>query len=141
MPDTGVDIGDSLISFGVVLRYTGQTVTIVTLCCAIGLHWVALQSVAWTTMLFEYSKHAPLRQAIAQTFDGSHPCALCHAVIKGKKSEKKSEFQAATAKIDLICPARTICLVFPFTLFAYPASSFAHLDIGNSPPVPPPRSS
>jgi hypothetical protein len=58
---------------------------------------VALQSVAWTTMLFEYSKHAPLRQAIAQTIDGSHPCAICHAVTMGKKSEKKSEFQAIAA--------------------------------------------
>jgi siroheme synthase len=86
-----------LISLGIVLRYTGKIVTIVTLCCAIGLHWVALQSVAWTTMLFEYSKHAPLRQAIAQTIDGSHPCAICHAVTTGKKSEKKSEFQAIAA--------------------------------------------
>jgi hypothetical protein len=141
VPETSVDIGDPLISLGIVLRYTGKIVTIVTLCCAIGLHWVALQSVAWTTMLFEYSKHAPLRQAIAQTFDGSHPCALCHAVTTGKKSEKKSEFQAATAKIDLICSARTICLMPRCTLVAYPASNFAYLDIGNSPPVPPPRTS
>jgi hypothetical protein len=141
VPETAVDIGEPLISLKIVLHSTGKIVTIVTLCCAIGLQWVALQSVAWTTMLFEYAKHAPLRQAIAQTFDGSRPCALCHAVNTGKKSEKKSEFQAATAKIDLICSARTICLLPPFTLFAYPASSFAYFDIGNSPPVPPPRSS
>ena len=139
VPGIGVDIGDPLVSLGVVLRYTGKIITIVALCCAFGLHWVALQSVAWTTMLFEYSKHAPLCQAIAQTFDGSHPCALCHAVTKGKKSEKKSEFQTPSAKIDLICSARVICLIPGFVQFEYGVINSSFSAIGDSPPVPPPR--
>ena len=34
------------------LRCAGRIATIIALCCAIGLHWIALQSVAWTTMVF-----------------------------------------------------------------------------------------
>jgi len=124
-----------------VLRYTGKIVTIVTLCCAIGLHWVALQSVAWTTMLFEYSKHAPLCQAIAHTFDGSHPCALCHLVTTGKKSEKKSEFQSPAPKIDIICLARVVRVLPTFVPFGYEAIEHSFSIIEHSPPVPPPRCS
>jgi hypothetical protein len=56
-------LGDALISLDIVLRCTGRIMTILALCCAIGLHWVALQSLAWTTMIIDYSKRAPLREA------------------------------------------------------------------------------
>ena len=46
----------------------------------IGMHWVILQSVAWTGMIIVYSQTAPLREALAKTFDGEHPCGLCKAV-------------------------------------------------------------
>ena len=49
-------------------------------------------------MIIDYSKRAPLCQAIAQTFDGAHPCSLCHVVNKGKNSEKKSDLQSSDAK-------------------------------------------
>jgi len=121
-----------------VLRCAGRIVTILALCCAIGLHWIALQSLAWTTMIIDYSKRAPLRQAITQTFDGAHPCSLCHAVNTGKNSEKKSD-QLATPKIDMICASRAISLVPPFIRFEYATSNFSVSDSGHSPPVPPPR--
>jgi hypothetical protein len=123
-----------------VIRCVGRIVTILALCCAIGLHWIALQSVAWTTMIIEYSKHAPLRAAITQAFDGTHPCSLCHAVNTGKNSEKKSDFQLPTPKIDMICAARTIPLVPPFVPFEYATSDFSSSESRSSPPVPPPRS-
>jgi hypothetical protein len=128
-------------SLVIVLRCAGRIATIIALCCAIGLHWIALQSVAWTTMLVEYSKRAPLREAIAQTFDGSHPCALCHVVTTGKKSEKKSELQSPTPKIDIICLARGIRVMPAFVPFAYGAIDYSFSVIGHSPPVPPPRCS
>src|SRR5438128_4977398 len=121
-------------------RAAGRFVTILALCCAIGLHWIALQSLAWTTMIVEYSKHAPLRAAITQTFDGAHPCSLCHAVNTGKNSEKKSDFQSPTPKIDMICAARIIALLPPFVRFAYATSDFSSSESRSSPLVPPPRS-
>jgi hypothetical protein len=109
------------------------------LCCAIGLHWIALQSLAWTTMIIDYSKRAPLCQAITQTFDGAHPCSLCRAVNGGKNSEKKSDLQAPTPKIDMICVWRTASSLRPFIPFEYTMGDFRSSQIGQSPPVPPPR--
>jgi len=122
-----------------VLRCAGRIATILALCCAIGLHWIALQSVAWTTMIIDYSKHAPLRQAITQTFDGTHPCSLCHAVNAGKNSEKKSDLPSVTPKIDMICVPHTTSLAPPFVRFAYARISFVVCAITRPPLVPPPR--
>jgi len=126
-------------SLEAVLRQIGRIAIIGALCCAIGLHWVALQSFAWTSMLIEYSKRAPLCQAIAQTFDGAHPCSLCHIVATGKASEKKTEIQSPVPKIDIICVARVIQLISPVALFDYTLRDFSVSEIEHSPPVPPPR--
>jgi hypothetical protein len=135
-----IDIKSARPSLAIVLRQVGRIATIGALCCAIGLHWVVLQSLAWTTMLVDYSKRAPLCQAIAQTFDGAHPCSLCHVVNKGKNSEKKSDLQSPTPKIDMICMSRLSHLIRPFTLVEYSVCDFGPSLIGRSPPVPPPRS-
>ena len=92
-------------------------------------------------MIIDYSKHESLCQAIVQTFDGAHPCSLCHIVDKVKSTEKKSEFQPLTPKIDMICTKRSITLVRPFAHVEYAVSDFSVFKIGESPPVPPPRNS
>jgi hypothetical protein len=135
-----IDIKLARPSLAIVLRQVGRIATIGALCCAIGLHWVVLQSLAWTTMLVDYSKRAPLCQAIAQTFDGAHPCSLCHVVNKGKNSEKKSDLQSPTPKIDMICVSRLSHLIRPFIPVEYSVRDFGPSLIGRSPPVPPPRS-
>jgi len=126
-------------SLASVLRQVGRIATIGALCCAIGMHWIVLQSLAWTTMLIDYSKRAPLCQAIAQTFDGAHPCSLCHVVNKGKSSEKKSDLQSPMPKIDMICVSRSGHSTRPFVPFEYTVRDFCSSQIGRSPPVPPPR--
>jgi hypothetical protein len=90
-------------------------------------------------MLVANACHAPLSEAVAKTFDGAHPCSLCHAVNAGKKSEKKSDLQSTTYKIDMICSARPIRLLRPFVSFEYVTTIFNSSDSGDSPPVPPPR--
>jgi hypothetical protein len=122
-----------------VLRCIARAVTIFALCCAIGLHWIALQSVAWTAMIIDYSKRAPLCQAITQTFDGAHPCSLCHVVNAGKHSEKKSDLQSPAPKIDMICASRTTSLLRSFVSVEYAARDFSLDQVGRSPPAPPPR--
>jgi hypothetical protein len=126
-------------NLAIVLRHLGRIITVFALCCAIGLQWMALQSLAWTTMLIDYSKRAPLCQAIAQTFDGAHPCSLCHIVNKGKNSEKKSDLQSPTAKIDMICALPSSRLIRPFVPFDYTVPDSCSSQIGRAPPVPPPR--
>lgn len=91
-------------------------------------------------MIIDYSKRGTLCQAIAQTFDGAHPCSLCHIVNKGKSAEKKSDLQLSAPKLDLICTKDAITFAFPFISFDYANVNFRISKIGHSPPVPPPRS-
>jgi hypothetical protein len=122
------------------LRYAGRIATISALCLSIGLHWIALQSVAWTSMIVDYSKHAPLCRAIAQTFDGAHPCSLCHVVSNGKDSEKKQDLQSSAPKIDMICAPLANRIERTFVPFEYAIRDRFSFELGHSPPVPPPRS-
>ena len=92
-------------------------------------------------MIMDYSKRGSLCEAIAQTFDGSHPCSLCRIVEKGKTSEKKSDSQLVTPKIDMICTQRAITLLRPSAYVDYLFGDFSLFQIGESPPVPPPRNS
>jgi hypothetical protein len=123
-----------------VLRCIARAVTIFALCCAIGLQWLALQSIAWTAMIVDYSKNASLCQAIAETLDGAHPCSLCKIVNRGKTAEKKSDLQSPTPKIDMICASCATSLLQPFVPVEYAARDFSFDKVGRSPPVPPPRS-
>jgi hypothetical protein len=120
-----------------VLHRVTRLIAVFALCCTVGLQWLVLQSFAWTTMLIENSKHAPLGQAISKTFDGAHPCSVCHFVNHHKNSEKKSDLQIA--KIDLICVAQAFQLMPRFVNCDYFEPDFSISEIGHSPPVPPPR--
>lgn len=91
-------------------------------------------------MIVDYSKNQSLCHAIAQTFDGAHPCSLCHLVNKAKTAEKKSDLHLLTAKVDMICTKRAITLLPPSVYFEYPTSNFFVSEIRHSPPAPPPRS-
>lgn len=91
-------------------------------------------------MIVEYSKQQSLRVAIGQAFDGDHPCSLCHAVNNGKNSEKKSEPQVTTFKIDLICAARAVRLLPPYVPFEYATAQFVSSERRQPPLLPPPRS-
>jgi hypothetical protein len=90
-------------------------------------------------MLVEYSKRVSLTEAVAQTFDGQHPCDLCHAVRKGKSSEKKTDL-SDLGKVDLYCTPLAGARVYEFENVGF--SNFAALALHrfDSPPTPPPRS-
>jgi hypothetical protein len=131
---------DLVTSFVSVIRWLTRAVTIFALCCAIGLQWFALQSIAWTAMIVDNAKHVSLCHAIAKTLDGAHPCSLCRIVSKAKTAEKKSDLHILTPKIDIICTKLAITLSSPFSSFDYATTNFRVSNIGPSPPVPPPRS-
>jgi hypothetical protein len=135
----GLTYGKQADSIGRVFYCVGRIVTVLALCCAIGLHWVALQSLAWTTMIVQHSKCGPLAQALEQTFDGAHPCSLCHVVNKGTASQKKSSAQLPLSKIDIVCVARTFQFLPRSVQFDYAASNCSPDESEHSPPAPPPR--
>ena len=91
-------------------------------------------------MVIDYSKRAPLCQAIAQTFDGAHPCSLCNVVSKGENSEKKQDLRSSAPKIDMMCAPFANRTTHPFVPFEYAIRDCFSFELGHSPPVPPPRS-
>ena len=111
---------------------------VLSLCAAIGLHWAALQSVAWVGMLVSYSHSGSVASAFEKTFDGRHPCPLCKAISKGEQGGKKQDFQLG-GRMDMDYRRQAALLVPPMRDFAWPA--FATKDSGFSPEpsVPPPR--
>ena len=61
-------------------------------------------------MIVDNAKQVSLCHAIARTFDGVHPCSLCHIVNRGKTAEKKSGLQLLTPKsISSAQNARSLC--------------------------------
>ncbi len=104
-----------------------------------GLHWAALQTVAWTTMLAANLTTENFSSAVSQTFDGDHPCPLCKAISAGKKSEKKSE--ALTLKLKLEFPplAEEFALVAPKIFASFTAKEISAAAFFSKPPLPPPR--
>ena len=122
------------------MRSIGRALLIAALCLSLGGQWLALQSVAWATMLVHNSREVPLAAAVAKTFDGAHPCGLCHAVEKGQKGEKKSAALPLTVKLDLICPPRTPKVEPASKPYGYPAFLAVIPTQYRAPLVPPPRS-
>lgn len=91
-------------------------------------------------MLVANVLHTPLTEAVAKTFDGGHPCNICHVVAEGNKSEKKSEILPMVAKIDLICTTGLLSWTLPWVSYEYPRLALAIIERSQAPPVPPPRS-
>lgn len=90
-------------------------------------------------MLVQNVRHVPLTEAVAMTFDGSHPCHICHAVAAGKKSEKKNQTFPGIAKVDLICPPRPRAWQPPFVPYKYRTVILQVAQRETVPPTPPPR--
>jgi hypothetical protein len=118
-----------------------RAAVVLTLCLSIGAHWAVLQSVAWGTMVVQYSQQIPLSNAIAQTFDGNHPCNLCKGISAARNSEKKGDAQqSVTVKPDLICATRSVNLLAPYVNFLFARVKMDASVLAHSPPTPPPRS-
>ncbi len=128
------------------MRRAFQWITIGVLCLGLGLHWAALQTVAWTSMVIARAPQVGLTEAVSTTFDGQHPCRLCLVVREGRAADRPSPESPVpatgiTAKLDL-APAST-----PFELVtdatALPPAAIAlsaRPSRSDPPPRPPPRS-
>lgn len=120
------------------LRTVARFTAVLALCFAFGFQWIALQSIAWTAMIMENAKQTSLCEAVKRTFDGAHPCSLCHIVNKGKTSQHERDVQSSP-KIDIMCVARSIRLLPRVEALQYPTISFLNLEVAHSPASPPPR--
>ena len=117
----------------------GRCLLVAALFCAIGGHWAVLQTVAWASMIVEYSHDGAMTTAVEKTFDGQHPCAICKAIQSNRQSEKKHEALQMVKKVELF-DERVADFVFPSPgcrpLAVQDVFGVAHVD---APLVPPPR--
>lgn len=111
---------------------------VLSLCGALGLHWAALQSIAWVGMLITYSHSNSVATAVSETFDGNHPCPLCKAIHKAEQGGKKQEMQLG-GKIDMDYPRQAALLTPPLHDFSWPTFAPARAGYSPEPSVPPPR--
>ena len=120
------------------LRFS-RWLLIAALFLAIGGHWAVLQTVAWASMIVDYSREGALTEAMQKTFDGRHPCQICTEIQKNRQSEKKQESLLLAKKVELF-DQHIAKIVFP----SDDSISLAISDSFSSarflaPPVPPPR--
>ena len=109
------------------------------LALSIGLHWGLLQSVAWVEMLVTYSHDAGMAEALAETFDGRHPCCLCKAIAKARQSEKKSQYQPPLKKFECLAAQPQLVLPGASGRQFLPLATGLLDSVLFSPPTPPPR--
>jgi hypothetical protein len=106
---------------------------------SIGGHWIGLQSIAWASMMLNYSQQCFIAEALERTFDGKHPCDLCKSITKSKEAERKQDNERGVAKPDLICINRQFAFLPPSGPYEYPALVASSLRGLQRPPSPPPR--
>jgi len=117
----------------------GHLLLVGSLLAATGGHWAVLQSVAWTTMLAANLSADSLSEAVSKTFDGEHPCELCHKITAGKQSEKKTEFTAPLQKFEYVNDAAQFIFAAP-TNFTWLADLVELPEFLTAAPLlPPPR--
>lgn len=121
------------------LARMSRLLIVLALAGSIGLHWAFLQVVAWTGMVISYSQEATLSQAVSETFDGKHPCALCKRIAEAKHAEKKPEFKFEIGKLEFPRACEESVLSPPSTFWEYRASDVQSRLLNRAPPSPPPR--
>lgn len=121
------------------LARCGKFFVIVLLVLTTSLHWAALQTVAWTTMLASNLCDDSFSQAVSKTFDGLHPCCLCKAIAAAKKAGKKSEAVSPVLKMEFPPLAGPLVLIPPAQIEPLPLADIFAESLASKPPVPPPR--
>jgi hypothetical protein len=132
-------------------RATGRCLTVAALCLALGWHWAALQGVAWTVMLVRNASSYSLAEAVTKTFDGGHPCSLCHAVGDGLARSSNEMTRSAgnskpqpikvstSTKPDLLCSVHLLRMTRESRNLSYEVRDVVVVKRREAPPLPPPR--
>jgi hypothetical protein len=117
----------------------GRVFVVFALVATLGVHWVLLQTVAWTTMLASNLQSGSLHDAMTKTFDGEHPCCLCKAIAAAKKSEQKNQITFEKQKLDFTPTEKNLVLIAPSRLEPPTQKDCSSESVPRKPPTPPPR--
>ena len=125
------------------LRRIGVVLALLSILVSYGGPWGVLQTIAWSSMLVQYSRDGGLVQGVQDTFDGDHPCALCTKISQARQqSEPATQLATATSYPPVRHFAALVGLLVPPsstsspTLFSNLCGTDLFLD---QPPTPPPR--
>ena len=126
-------------------KATGLAASFLALFCMLGGHWLALQSVAWTRMLAEFSQTGSLSEAVGKTFDGKHSCKMCLGIRDGRQQEEREQQKLPLVKTEkspeFFCDFRNVAVpLAPMEADdAVAIVPLLHTAFIDSPPSPPPR--
>lgn len=129
------------------LRVLALSASLAALLVIGGGHWAVLQTAAWARMIVAYTQDCgSLRQGVAETFDGVHPCELCRQISAGIQKEKHDDRQRTgqderLGKISFTA-VLTVSFSTPFLPLGVQMAATATPTSGrlaDAPPVPPPR--
>lgn len=121
------------------IHQIARILLVAALFAATGGHWAVLQTVAWSSMLVQYSHGANLASAVQQTFDGRHPCALCKKIDQARHNEKKPDVQFASGKLEFCYHPVKPLLLRPGNFWQMHPGDVYPPAFAEQPPVPPPR--
>jgi len=116
----------------------GHVLLIVALLVATGGHWALLQTVAWSNMLADNLQTASLSEALSKTFDGKHPCNMCHEISAAKKSEKKSDLPNVGKKLEFTSERPDFVFSAPTEFVLLTTTVESLVSWSEAPPTPPP---
>lgn len=106
-----------------------------------GGHWLALQGVAWVSMLANHSRGETLAAAVSKTFDGRHPCPLCKAVATGQSEEREQKEVPTDPSVKLVgvLSVESASPVLRYRALRYFFREPRARSMAGRPPSPPPR--
>jgi hypothetical protein len=123
-------------------RVTGFTASLLAILVASGGHWMVLQSVAWTRMLIVNAQSETLTVAVGKTFDGKHPCKMCHQIRDGREQERHASAVVSHdhgPRMWLAVSVVSLDPAIPRDQAIEVWASRSPADFVGSPPEPPPR--
>lgn len=139
--DSAVDASGGSRRNRVLLSRFTRIIAATLLALFLGVHWFALQSVGWASMLVSRTQTAGWQEAVRTTFDGDHPCEVCKLVSAGRKAEKLPSVEFKVTKIEAGVPSDQVEIPEPpaFTGVAVAAIAVPS-SVRSAPSLPPPRS-
>ena len=122
------------------MRRWTSSLSVVLLSLTLGWHWLALQSIAWASMLIERTQESSFNVAWTTTFDGQHPCRICKAVAEGQSDETRTTSTVSVHMLEASIPATHSPLILaPRVETASLRSQSMPKSRGDQPILPPPR--
>ena len=117
--------------------FIAKLLVVTSLTISIGGHWGFLQTIAWSSMLLDYSENLNWTSALSKTIDPDTSCRICEFVQEGKQQESNRNYLKTQFKIDLVFEQREIILNCP-DIAADKFTPVALQSQFHSPPIPPP---